>query len=275
MPLAIFAYSHCLRRAISPSLIGSLIACAIFASGCGLTKSRVATEQLVISDAVDRAVAMMDFTDLSQKNVYLDTKFVKAPGNGYANADYALSSIRQQMFAYDVRLQDDIEDADYVVEMRIGALGNDGQEVTFGIPSTSLSAGSALVGSPVPLPASSPEISVGRRNYQTGAAKIGMFAYHRASGRPVWQNGVSTATSNARDLYILGWGPIQRGKLYEKPVESSTLFGWGEKTKLSPADEALSQYRGISRFKIDERDTSEGLTPIAPVTHLEELPEER
>ena len=41
------------------------LATALLSAGCGINKSRLATEQLVVSDAVDRAVATIDFSALS------------------------------------------------------------------------------------------------------------------------------------------------------------------------------------------------------------------
>ena len=67
-------------------------------TGCGTVKSRSATEQLIISDAVDRSVSQIDFRPLSGKKVYLDTQYVRSiKGPGFVNADYIISSLRQQM----------------------------------------------------------------------------------------------------------------------------------------------------------------------------------
>ena len=45
-------------------------------AGCGTTKTRNATEQLLISDAVDRSIAVIDFAPLAGKTVYFDTKYL-------------------------------------------------------------------------------------------------------------------------------------------------------------------------------------------------------
>ena len=60
-----------------------------------------------------------------------------------------------------------------------------------------------------------PEVSLANRNDQSAAAKIAVFAYHRESRVPVWQSGVKTARSTAKDMWILGAGPIQRGSIYD------------------------------------------------------------
>src|SRR5256714_9699434 len=108
---------------------------ALLFAGCGINKSRLATEQLVISDAVDRAVATIDFSALSGKKVFFDTQFLDGINMGpNGNVKYVISSLRQQMMAYDLRLQEKADTADYVVEGRVGVLANDGYEVTYGIP---------------------------------------------------------------------------------------------------------------------------------------------
>lgn len=167
-----------------------------------------------MSDAVDRAIAVLDFAPLAGKTVFLDTKYLVAvKGIGFVNTEYVTSSLRQQMLASGCLLQDEAEDAEYIVEARIGALGTDSHEITYGIPpSSGLAQATELVpGAPrVPIP----DISVAKREDLLGASKVAVFAYHRESKIPVWQSGMSVATSNARDSYILGVGPIQDGTIY-------------------------------------------------------------
>jgi uncharacterized protein DUF6655 len=230
--------------------VTAAIACATLCltSGCSITKSRLATEQLVVSDAVDSAVAQVDFSPLSGQTVFFDTKYLnnaRLPGN--SNVEYVISSLRQQMLAYDLRLAEKMEDATLVVEARVGTLGNDGSEVTYGIPgNAALSTASIFLPSPVTAP-TMPELSLGRRNHQWGAAKLGVFAYDRVSHERVWQAGVMTGTSQARDLWVLGVGPYQRGRTYDKVRRGAT---WPRETlssddlqlaDLDPAEAYASQ----------------------------------
>jgi hypothetical protein len=186
------------------------LATAAVATGCGLNKSRLATEQLVVSDAVDRAVATIDFSPLSGRKVYFDTKYlagVKLTPNG--NTEYVISSLRQQMVAYDCRLMDKPEEAEFIVEARIGVLANDGHELTYGIPGTAaFTTASVFLAAPVPAPAM-PELSLGRRNHQQGTAKIGLFAYDRETREPVWQAGLAKGSTRARDMWVFGLGPFE------------------------------------------------------------------
>ncbi|WP_437226302.1 DUF6655 family protein [Planctomicrobium sp. SH661] len=199
-------------------VIALLLVCGIAClQGCGTTKSNTATEQLLNSDAVDASVAKIDFTPLKGQLVYFDTKYmVNHKGVGFVTAEYVISSLRQQMMAAGLLLQEKPEDADYIVEGRIGTLGTDSHELVYGVPSSSLSAAataaSALSG--VPAAPTIPEMSVARRNAQAGAAKIGVFAYDRESREAIWQSGISVARSTARDVWVFGVGPFQRGTIY-------------------------------------------------------------
>jgi hypothetical protein len=197
---------------IIPAL--GLVLLSLLFSGCGTTKSKLATEQLIISDAVDRAVARIDFRPLSYKKVYLDTQYLKSvKGMGFVNADYIISSLRQQMTAAYCLLEDKKEDADIVVEARVGALGADSHDVTYGIPaSNSLSSAASLVPNAPTIP-TIPEISLARKSDEIGAAKIVVFAYHRDSRQPAWQSGISQSKSTAKDTWFFGAGPFQSGTI--------------------------------------------------------------
>lgn len=188
-----------------------LMLVSLAAAGCGINKSRLATEQVVVSDAVDRAVATIDFSPLSGRKVFFDTQYLDGVNMGpNGNVKYVIGSLRQQMLAYDCRLQEKAETADVVVEGRVGALANDGYEVTYGVPGSAAMASAAVfMSSPISAP-SMPELSLGRRNHQAGTAKLGIFAYDRATREPVWQAGVTKATSEARDAWVLGLGPYQK-----------------------------------------------------------------
>lgn len=197
---------------------GAIWLIAVCAPGCGTVKSRSATEQLIVSDAVDRAVAQIDFRPLCGQKVYLDTQFVKSVrGAGFVNADYIISSLRQQMTAASCLLQEKLEDSDYVVEVRVGALGSNDQEVNYGIPaSSSLTAASSLI-TAVPAVPAIPEISFAKRNDLLAAAKIAVFAYDRRTKQAVWQSGLSKGQSTARATWLLGAGPFESGPVFGQP----------------------------------------------------------
>lgn len=192
-------------------------------SGCGTTKSFTATEQLLMSDAVDSTIAKMDFRALTGHKVFLDTQYVVGAGKvipgvampiNLVNSDYVISGLRQQLTAAGCMLVDTREDADIICEARCGALGTDGHSMTYGLPANNFlsSASSVIPGTPS-LP-TIPEISVAKREMKSAAAKVSVFAYDRETREPLWQSGIAQAGSSARDTWILGVGPLQYGTIY-------------------------------------------------------------
>ena len=193
-----------------------VLCCLLFASGCGAAIQRNGTEQLLLSDSVDRAIDQLDLSPLAGRKVYLDTEYMKAfkGANVFITSDYIISALRQKLTTTGCFMQATRLDADYILEARVGALGTDSMEVTYGIPSSNGlgTAASALGG--VPAVPAIPEISVGKRNGVKGISKIVVFAYHRETSIPVWQSGSAVARSDARDSWFLGVGPLTRGSVY-------------------------------------------------------------
>jgi hypothetical protein len=200
-------------------------------SGCGKTIRNDATEQLILSDAVDRSIRNIDFSPLSGRDCYLDTKYIKATKSPtFVNSEYLTSSIRNQILAAGCRLVDDLKDAELIIEPRVGTLGADMHEVTYGIPSNNVLSQAASVAvattgaAPAAPIAAIPEISVARREDQTAAAKVAVFAFDAETNRPVWQSGMSVANSNARDWWVFGVGPFQNGTIYDRTRFAGSRF---------------------------------------------------
>lgn len=195
-----------MRCLFALSLLG-----AFALTGCGTTRwtdtSRTATEQMLISDAIERAVSRLEFQHLAKQSVYLDTSFL----NHIVDRDYLVSTLRQHLVASGAVLKDSREEADFVVEARAGAIGTDRHDLLYGIPALNLPI-SPIQGAPT----ATPEIALARRTDQKGVAKVAVFVYHRATGEPVWQSGVDTIASKAQDSWFLGMGPVQKGTIYDR-----------------------------------------------------------
>lgn len=190
-------------------------------AGCGTTRmtdtQRTATEQLLVSNAIDQAVAELDFQALSGKTVYFDPQYL----DGTVDRGYLTSALRQQLLACGAVLQEDRAKATYVVEARSGGVGTDRHALLVGIPQMNVPA--VVPGQPAQIP----EIPIAKKTDQEGVAKIAVFAYNRATGRPVWQSGLVKATSTAKDTWVLGAGPFQRGSIrhgVEFAGEQITVF---------------------------------------------------
>ena len=198
-----------LRRIALLALIAACVA------GCGTTNQRNGTEQLLLSDSVDRTVDKLDFGLLAGRKVYLDTTYIKPiKGLLFVNSDYIISSLRHKLTTSGCLIRETREEADYILEARVGALGSDSLQVTYGIPASSTLSQAASLVSQTPMIPAIPEMSVGKRDDVMSTSKIVAFAYHRETGTPVWQSGSAISRSDARDTWVLGAGPLQRGSIY-------------------------------------------------------------
>lgn len=190
--------------------VSALVAAfALALTGCGTTRvtdtSRTATEQLLISRAVDDVVSQIDFRILAGNRVFFDPQYIEKTVDG----GYLVSSLRQQLLAHGALLQEDRTKAAIVVEARSGSIGTDRQDVLIGVPQMTLPALYPGV------PSLIPEIPLAKKTQQRGVAKIAVYAYHRSTGRPVWQSGTVQNDATARDTWVLGAGPFRRGSLSE------------------------------------------------------------
>ena len=262
---------HC---ACYSSLVMLLLSFAL--TGCGTLKSQTATSQLLLSDAVDRSIASIDFSPLSGKTVYLDVTYIRAvKGFGFVNADYIISSLRQQLFAADCLIQEERPKAEYIVEVRVGTLGNDAHDITYGIPaSNSLAKAASVVNNSLPVP-TLPEVSLARRSDQTGAAKLFAFAYDQKTREPIWQSGLAQARSSSQDTWLLGAGPFQRGTIHEgmrfagSQITIPRLGVWRSPTKSG----SISNYSQVRNFLLPQADDSlnGGAGQLQPAAYEEPL----
>ncbi len=228
-------------------------------SGCGTTKwsdtSRTATEQLLITDSIDRAVSRLDFRALAAKKVYVDD----GPLKQVTDNAYLTSAIRQHVLASGATLKEKKDEAEYVLEIR-GAVGTDRNDLLFGIPATNLPTVTGAT-----YPSSIPEIAFAKKTDQRAVAKISLFAYNRETGRPVWQSGAAPVESKTKALWVLGAGPFRRGSIHDGttfagdrlriPLIDPMLAGDGTQKSVSVADEA---------FFVEPKEVAKETKPAVP-----------
>lgn len=178
-------------------------------AGCGTSKlsntSRTGTEQLLISDAMDRAVSQVNFAILSGKKVFINS----TPISSITDHAYLLSLVRQHALASGCLLQNEEADADIILELRAGTSGTDQYDFMFGISEMTIPSIAGYASTTVP------EMAVAKKTVQKATVKIGIFAYTREGHRPIWQSGNLVAESQAKNRWLLGMGPYQSGDIYE------------------------------------------------------------
>ncbi|KAA5539604.1 hypothetical protein FYK55_23850 [Roseiconus nitratireducens] len=222
-------------------------------TGCGTTREHQATEQLVVSEAVDRNIQDLDFRPLSGRKVYLDTSYMRnVKGPTFVNAEYVISGLRQQILAAGCLIQDSSNDAEIIIEGRIGTLGSDDHQVTFGLPENNAVSNAASLIPNAPTLPSIPEIAFARRESREAASKIAAFAYDRETRRPIWQSGVRHSVATAKNTWVLGVGPFQGGSIREKTKLAGSRFQFGRRSANSsparPYERPAVDYTAETRF---------------------------
>lgn len=239
-----------------------LLACAVVTlCGCGTTRSsntaRTGTEQLLISDAIDRAVESINFEKLAGESVFFDEHHLYQ----VVDSGYLISSLRQHLLASGCILKDNREAATFIVEPRAGAIGTDSDELLFGIPATNMPQLTMLVG----LPPSLPEVPIMKRRNQRGVAKIAVFAYRRDTGEPMWQSGIATTESTANDFWVLGAGPFKRGTIHK-----GTAYADGQRflPPIGNSQDEGQRIAGIGQEALFNRTSTLPTQPTKPIPYM-------
>ena len=178
-----------------------------FESGCGSTRTtstaRTGTEQLLLTNAWDKALMKVDFRPLTGVPVFLDAANATAIDQGWV-----ISSLREAMLTQGVLVREKRESAQYILEARVGAYGTDDDDFLIGIKQTTIPA--TVTGIPT---GTIPELPLFKRNRQQAVAKLALFAYDRASGQLVWSSGNVLDKADNKDVYVGGFGPINSGSI--------------------------------------------------------------
>lgn len=153
--------------------------------------ARTATEQLLISVAVDRAVENLADELPADGAVFVD------PGNldGF-DGKYVISAMRDGLLRRGARLAVERGKADTIVELRAGALSVDDRNALVGIPS---------FGVPIPLSGdvTLPEVALFKKDMAQGVAKIAATAYDAHSGQLVKSAGPEHGFSHTVNWTLL------------------------------------------------------------------------
>jgi hypothetical protein len=156
-----------------------LVVAAIFAASC--TTQRVteppqtATEQLVVSAAVDHAVDNLRPAIAPGAKIFVDDRFVDMRDDAAIVPKYAIGAVRELILRAGGRLVDDRKRADLVAELRTGAQSIDRRTFLVGIPAI-----------PIPVPTTgiltTPELPLYRRDLQRGISTLALTIYGAKSG---------------------------------------------------------------------------------------------
>ena len=184
-----------------------LVICLVVAAAtCGCTTTsttntaRTSTEQLLVSNAVDRALDKVNFTPFAGSRVFLDEKYLEG-----VDAKYLVASARHRVLHAGGTLVDKADDADVLVELRSGGIGTASSDAFIGTPEIGL-----------PGMLTIPEVRLVERKRQQGAAKIGMVAMDARTRQILGGGGVTLDQSDDSKWFVMGVGPWQSGSVREE-----------------------------------------------------------
>lgn len=176
-------------------LATSLLAVGACTSARESSPDRTATEQLLISTAIDRAVEKLDLRIPRATKVFVDGDAIQGP-----DASYATGAVKDRILRNGAHLVPLRSQAEAIVELRAGALSVDDEETLVGIPEFDV---------PVPLagPLETPELSLYKQKERKGVAKLSATSYALPDGRLVDSSGPQFGYSHEREetLVVFSW----------------------------------------------------------------------
>lgn len=179
-------------------------------AGCSASRTsntaRTSIEQLLISNAVDQALDKVAFSTFAGYRVRVEDKYVDC-----VDKSYVIASVRHRLLNAGAQLVETADDADVVIELRSGVVGTTGSESFIGFPEVTLPGMLTL-----------PEVRIAERKRQQGTAKIGIVAYDPKTRQILGNGGVTLASSDDNNWYMVGIGPFQSGSLSKEVTRSTT-----------------------------------------------------
>jgi len=177
-------------------LIAAMCLAALVATACSSVREsspeRTATEQLLISTAIDRAADKLNLEIPPGTRVFLDAGGLEGP-----DARYAASVVKDRILRSGAHIALLRNEADAVVELRAGALSIDDGQTLVGVPNFDV---------PIPLagPMAFPEVPFYKQKERKGVAKLAATSYWVSDGRLIDSTGPQFGYSHEReDSFIM------------------------------------------------------------------------
>ena len=173
------------------SLVGGAIGCS--------TERRITNtpatglQQLLTTEAVDRAVKKLVLPDLQGHTVYLQTGSPAEWGDQF----YLNQAVAAQFSERGAKVTFDPTQADSIVSVLAGSIGTDQKDILFGMPE----AASTF------LPIALPELAIYKAQDQQGFAKVELVATDAKTGGTLYRSGPTYGTTyvHNRTVLFIGW----------------------------------------------------------------------
>jgi hypothetical protein len=205
----------------------------LLAAGCATIRvtdpATTATQQFLLSVAAARAVGQLSFEPLRDRRVYVESRYLTGiTATTQSSSDrpiitgdlrpreeqsFLLGELRARMLMSGIRLTDNRDDAQIILEVRSGGLSIDRYEYLLGLPALQLSSGATGNSSLGNIPLLTPELSIYKNTRQKGYGAVAYIAYWRDTGEVVASSGPFVGRTNREDIWLFGYGPSTTGNI--------------------------------------------------------------
>ena len=182
------------RTAALLSVMLSLCACTTVHT---TPPSRSATEERLVSTAIDRAADRLAQQMPANLKIFLDTSSLEGP-----DARYAAAAVADRFLRKGMRLMPDKAEADTVVVVRSGVLSSDARTTLIGMPQF------AIPFFPVGNLLTIPELDFYRKMHSKGVAEFAATGFNPKTGEMVVSTDPQFGFSQKTDwvvLLLFGW----------------------------------------------------------------------
>ena len=194
-----------------------LVVVSVALRGCATIRvtdpPRSATEQFLLSEATRKAVDQLSAEALRDRAVYVDTSYLISSAFPSPENLFYVAELRNKLLLGGVRLAENREKAQIVLEVRSGGIGIDRLEYLLGLPSIYLSGDIGGETSGANAPIQTPELAIVKSTKQYGFASAAFVAYWADTGELVASSGPFIGRTLREDWWIFGFGPRTVGDI--------------------------------------------------------------
>jgi hypothetical protein len=202
--------------------------CALMGTtGCSSVRitdpPRTADEEFLLTEAARRSIAQLSLDALRDRAIWIESGFAfpttQPLEHAYSGGEvrqprfeelFVIAELRARMLRSGVRLAQSREDAQVILEIRIGAVSTNREEFLLGLPGITFPSSTGTSGDIATL---TPEIAVLKRTTRRGFASIAFVAYWADSGELLTLSGPFVGRSIRKDSWLCGFGPTTAGDI--------------------------------------------------------------
>jgi hypothetical protein len=190
------------RRPVLPILFGSFLLSGVI--GCGttarITPPRSAWEQILSTEAIDRALAQIEWPDLRGKSVMVSLGAPNEGSTSPSDRDYMKRSIQVAVASQGGLVVTELDQAELVLTALVGAMGLDTSGRFLGVRGTS--------GGFIPI--TIPELALYKRVRLTGFAKTEIALVDHKTGGVIHRSGpVQGSTHRVAKTYFFVFNTVK------------------------------------------------------------------